>query len=100
MSGPFRPASRRTAQASGLCYPTLNFQTGSETIIAAAIGVHRDKGPGLKREQDFQQEETKETEMKTRISVLSVSSCSNPSLLSATRKSARDEITVNRTPLV
>ena len=26
---PFRPASRRTAQASGLCHPHLNFQTGS-----------------------------------------------------------------------
>src|SRR5437867_2110126 len=29
MPGPFRPASRRTAQASGLCYPKRNFQTRS-----------------------------------------------------------------------
>ena len=28
--GPFRPASRRTAQATGLCYPRGNFQTRSE----------------------------------------------------------------------
>src|SRR5437867_6800708 len=27
MRSPFRPASRRTAQASGLCYPKRNFQT-------------------------------------------------------------------------
>jgi len=30
MRSPFRPASRRTAQASGLCYPKRNFQTRSE----------------------------------------------------------------------
>jgi len=30
MPGPFRPASRRTAQASGLCYPKRNFQTRSK----------------------------------------------------------------------
>src|SRR5213596_2944242 len=30
MRSPFGPASRRTAQASGLCYPKRNFQTRSE----------------------------------------------------------------------
>ena len=30
LSLPFRPASRRTAQASGRCYPKLNFQTRPE----------------------------------------------------------------------
>ena len=30
MRSPFRPASRRTAQASGLCYPKRNFQTRSQ----------------------------------------------------------------------
>src|SRR5437867_443903 len=31
MRSPFRQASRRTAQASGLCYPKRNFQTRSES---------------------------------------------------------------------
>jgi len=33
MPGPFRPASRRTAQASGLCYPKRNSQTRSKQQI-------------------------------------------------------------------
>src|SRR5207249_12269753 len=35
MRSPFGPASRRTAQASGLCYPKRNFQTRSQPFFAA-----------------------------------------------------------------
>src|SRR6266571_936411 len=37
LSLPFRPASRRTAQASGPCHPKLNFQTRSERLQKARI---------------------------------------------------------------
>jgi len=36
MRCPFRPASRRTAQASGLCYPERNFQTRSKESSTGA----------------------------------------------------------------
>src|SRR5438093_4622134 len=37
MHSPFRPASRRTAQASGLCYPKRNFQTRSKGLTLEEI---------------------------------------------------------------
>ena len=38
--GPFRPASRRTGQASGLCYPRRNSQTGSNPMNPPATKRH------------------------------------------------------------
>ena len=39
MPGPFRPASRRTAPASGLCYPNRNFQTRSQTLVTLGVDL-------------------------------------------------------------
>ena len=58
-SSPCRPASRRTAQASGLCYPCLIFQTGSKPNPcrwifkrrAMAAKEAKDKGAGSLRQK-------------------------------------------------
>ena len=45
---PFRPASRRTAQASGLCYPKLNLKTRPR--VFAKINFRND---GVRPERRF-----------------------------------------------
>src|SRR5213594_2916344 len=49
MRSPFRPASRRTAQASGLCYPERTFQTGSKTYARGNIHSQPARRPPKKR---------------------------------------------------
>src|SRR5437867_7950776 len=43
MRSPFRPASRRTAQASGLCYPKRNLQTRSKPPARQPAENRRDR---------------------------------------------------------